>query len=71
MENHEFKTNKGLNNCIELIYFLYEEIDEDMSRDEFIQYLKDNRKDLKKYGITCNLRSKTLTTWYDEEEEDI
>lgn len=70
MQTHEFKTEKGLNDCIELVYFLYEEIDDNMDREEFISYLKDNRKDMEKYGITCNLRSKTLTTWYDEEEEE-
>ena len=68
MITHEFKTNTGLNKCIELVYFLYDDI-EDIDRNEFIQYLKDNRKDLKKCGITCDLRSKTLPTWYDEEDE--
>ena len=69
MITHEFKTQSGLNRCIELVYFLYDDI-EDMDRDEFVQYLKDNRKHMKECGITCDLRSKTITTWYDEEEED-
>lgn len=70
MENYEFKTDKGFSDCLEIIYFLYDEIDDNMDRQEFVQYLKDNRKDMEKYGITCDLRSKTLTTWYDEEDEE-
>lgn len=68
-EIHEFKSDKGFSDCLELVYFLYDEIDVDIDRAEFIQYLKYNRKDMSKYGITCDLRSKTITTWFDEEEE--
>lgn len=70
MENYEFKTDKGFSDCLEIVYFLYDEIDDNMDRQEFVQYLKNNRKNMAKYGITCDLRSKTLTTWYDEEDEE-
>ena len=70
MENYEFKTDKGFSDCLEIVYFLYDEIDDNMDRQEFVQYLKNNRKYMAKYGITCDLRSKTLTTWYDEEDEE-
>ena len=43
MENYEFKTDKGFSDCLEIIYFLYDEIDDNMDRQEFVQYLKDKK----------------------------